>query len=246
MCREVLGMDLGDLSQTVRAKRGRRLPVVLSPEEVGALLSHMTGTTRLAAELIYGGGLRVIECCRLRVKDIDFSNDRVLVRAGKGAKDRSTLLAQAVKPALLAHLERVKTLHVQDLSEGYGDVALPDALGRKYPNAGREWCWQFVFPSRTRSVDPRSGVVRRYHVSDSAIQSAVRAAVKAARIPKPASVHSLRHSFATALLLDGVDIRQIQDYLGHTNVETTMIYTHVVRDLRAPARSPLDQLQALP
>ncbi len=242
MCREVLHMDLGDLSQNVRARRGRRLPVVLTVEEVRAALDKMTGTTRLMAEVIYGGGLRVSECCRLRVKDLDFSSNLIIVRAGKGDKDRSTLLAQLVKPGLTTHLERVKALHQKDLVDGRGDVTLPDALARKYPNAGKEWCWQYVFPSRTLSVDPRSGFVRRHHVSDTALQTAVHNAVRSAGITKPASVHTLRHSFATHLLLHGVDLRQIQDYLGHANVETTMIYTHVVKDLRRPATSPLDLL----
>ncbi len=243
MCREVMRMDLGDLSQNVRAKRGHRLPVVLSAEEVKALLSHMEGTVRLMAELVYGGGLRVSECCKLRVKDLDFDSGRLFVRQGKGAKDRSTLLPQSVRPGLTAHLERVRELHRQDLAGGRGEVALPDALCRKYPNAGREWCWQYVFPSRTLSVDPRDGKVRRWHVSDTSLQKAVYRAVRAAGIAKPASVHSLRHSFATSLLLNGVDIRQIQEYLGHANVETTMIYTHVVKDMRNPATSPLDLLR---
>ncbi len=224
MCREVLRMDLGDLSQNVRAKRGQRLPVVLSAEEVAAVLSRMKDTPRLMAELIYGGGLRVTECCTLRVKDLDSASNLIFVRSGKGGKDRTTLLPQSVQPSLAQHLERVRALHQKDLADGHGEVALPDALDRKYPNAGREWCWQFVFPSRTLAVDPRNGKVRRYHVSDTAIQNAVRDAVRSAGIAKPASVHCLRHSFATSLLLHGVDIRQIQEYLGHTNVETTMIY----------------------
>ncbi len=242
MCREVLQIDMGDLSQNVRAKRGQRLPVVLSAEEVAAVLGRMKDTPRLMAELIYGGGLRVTECCTLRVKDLDFASNLIIVRSGKGGKDRTTLLPQSVKATLAPHLERVRILHQKDLSEGHGEVALPDALDRKYPNACREWCWQYVFPSRTLAVDPRNGKVRRYHVSDTAIQNAVRDAVRAAGIAKPASVHCLRHSFATSLLLHGVDIRQIQEYLGHSNVETTMIYTHVVKDMRNPATSPLDLL----
>jgi integron integrase len=168
LCREVLRIDLGDLSQAVRARRGRRLPVVLSVAELQALLANINGTPRLMAELIYGGGLRVNECCKLRVKDIDADAHLLYVRDGKGGKDRTTLLPRATVPALNAHLHRVRQLHEKDLAEGHGEVAMPDALDRKYPNAGREWCWQYVFPSRTLSVDPRSGKVRRWHVSDTA------------------------------------------------------------------------------
>jgi integron integrase len=242
MCREVLRMDLGDISHNVRAKHGRRLPVVLSVEEVKAIFSHMTGTPKLMAALIYGGGLRVMECCQLRVKDLDFSNNLIIVRQGKGDEDRSTILAGSIKPALTAHLERVKALHEQDLAKGYGEVAMPGALAIKYPKAGKEWCWQYVFPSRALSVDRMDGKVRRFHATDTSIQAALHKAVRAAGINKPASVHTLRHSFATTLLLNGVDIRQIQTYLGHKKVETTMIYTHVVKDMRNPATSPLDLL----
>lgn len=241
--REILRLDPGSLEQGLRAKKGRRLPVVLTVEEVQRLLDAMGGTPRLMAELIYGGGLRVMECCRLRVKDLDSDNHLIFVRSGKGDTDRTTLLAESVEPALRAHLERVKALYEQDLAAGVAGVWLPDALERKYPSAGREWGWQWVFPSRNLSVDPRSNKVRRHHVSDMAIQGTVRKAVQKAGIVKPTSVHTLRHSFATHLLLNGVDLRQIQDYLGHRNVETTMVYTHVVKDLRNPARSPLDLLR---
>lgn len=244
LCREVLRMGDVELETGVRAKEKSRLPVVLSVEETRALLQEMKGTTGLMAEVLYGGGLRVSECCRLRVKDLDFENDLLFVRDGKGGKDRSTLLARSVKDRLKAHLERVKGLHGRDLAAGMGEARLPDALERKYPNAGKEWGWQFVFPSQQLSVDPRGGKVRRHHVSDVALQNGVREAVRKADIAKPVSVHTLRHSFATHLLLHGVDLRQIQEYLGHSSVETTMIYTHVVRDLRAPARSPLDVLRA--
>lgn len=240
LCRETLDLELGDMEQTVRAKRGTRLPTVLSVPETCSLLGELEGTLRLMAELIYGGGLRVSECCRLRVKDIDFDNGLVFVRSGKGDKDRSTLLAASVQPALKAHLERVRTLYDQDRASGVAGVSLPDALARKYPNAGTEWAWFWVFPSRQLSTDPRAGVVRRHHVGDGSIQNAIKGAARKVGLHKPVSVHTLRHSFATHLLLHGVDIRQIQDYLGHSNVETTMIYTHVVKDLRNPARSPLD------
>jgi integron integrase len=196
------------------------------------------------AEVIYGGGLRVSDCCRLRVKDIDFDSGLLFIHAGKGDKDRTTLLADSAKPALRTHLERVKGLYENDRKAGLPGVSLPDALSRKYPNAGTEWGWFWVFPSPVLSTDPREGVVRRHHVSDNVIQKAVRDAAQKANIHKPVSVHTLRHSFATHLLLNGVDIRQIQEYLGHANVETTMVYTHVVKELRNPARSPLDILHS--
>jgi integron integrase len=246
LCREVLRLESPDLEAGVRAKATSRLPTVLSTEETARLLRAMSGTARLMAEVTYGGGLRVMECCRLRVKDVDFENDLLFVRDGKGGKDRATLLAKAVKERLQAHLARVKAVHEQDLAAGAGEARLPDALERKYPNAGKEWGWQFVFPSRQLSVDPRGGKVRRHHVSDAMLQAAVKEAVAKAEIAKPASVHTLRHSFATHLLLAGVDLRQIQDYLGHASVETTMIYTHVVRNLRTPATSPLDLLREDP
>ena len=244
LCREVLGVEIEDLSSTVRAKRGTRLPIVLSIPETAGLMGAMRGTTWLMAALIYGGGLRVSECCQLRVKDIDFDQGLVFVRSGKGDKDRSTLLAELGRDKLRAQLRRSEALYRADRGSGLAGVWLPDALERKYPNAGRELGWFWVFPSRTLSTDPRAGIVRRHHLSDSVIQKAVKAAARRAQIHKPVSVHTLRHSFATHLLLNGVDIRQIQDYLGHANVETTMIYTHVVKELRNPARSPLDFLNA--
>ena len=244
MCREVLHLELGEMEQGLRAKTGRKLPVVMTQDEVCSLLQKMTGRARLMAQVIYGGGLRVMECCRLRFKDIDFDNNLIFVRSGKGNKDRSTLLADALIPALRKHMELVKALHGKDLAAGLDAVWLPNALDRKYPNAGRELGWQWLFPSQTLSTDPRSGRVRRHHVSDMAIQRAVHDGVRKAGIVKPCSVHTLRHTFATQLLLHGVDIRQIQDYLGHSNVETTMVYTHVVKGLRNPAQSPLDMMEA--
>jgi integron integrase len=208
------------------------------------VLDAMEGSARLMATLIYGGGLRVSECCELRVKDVDFDQGLLYVRAGKGGKDRATLLAAAVREPLRRHLTAVRAMHAADRKAGLAGVALPDAIERKYPRAGTELGWYWVFPSRSLSTDPRSGIVRRHHVSDSVVQKAVSAAAGRANIHKPVSVHTLRHSFATHLLLNGVDIRQIQEYLGHQNVETTMIYTHVVRELRSPAQSPLDILQA--
>jgi len=227
LCREVLGVNVEGLSQTVRAKRGAHLPVVLSVPETAALLGAMQGTTWLMAALIYGGGLRVSECCQLRVKDIDFDQGLVFVRGGKGDKDRSTLLAEGGREELRAQLRRSEERYRADRGTGLAGVWLPDGLERKYPNASRELGWFWVFPSHTLSTDPRAGVVRRHHISDSVIQKAVKAAVLTAKIHKPVSVHSLRHCFATHLLLNGVDIRQIQEYLGHANVETTMIYVVV-------------------
>ncbi len=244
LCREALGINLEGMTPGVRAKRGDRLPVVLSVPETMALLDAMTGVPRLMAGLIYGGGLRISECCELRIKDIDFDQGLVFVRRGKGDKDRSTLLADSGRDALLDQIRRAEALCAEDRKAGLAGVWMPDALDRKYPNAGREVGWFWIFPSRTLSTDPRAGVVRRHHLSDSVVQKAVKAAAHKARIHKPVSVHTLRHSFATHLLLNGVDIRQIQDYLGHANVETTMIYTHVVKELRSPARSPLDLLRA--
>jgi integron integrase len=244
LCREVLGLDVEGVADVVRAKRGIHLPVVLSVPETAALFGALHGTCWLMAALVYGGGLRVRECGELRVKDLDFDQGLIFVRGGKGAKDRSTLLAETARERLRAHLQTCEALHRADQKAGLAGVWLPDAVERKYPNAGHEFGWFWVFPSHTLSTDPRVGIVRRHHLHESVIQKAVKAAAVKARIHKPISVHTLRHSFATHLLLNGVDIRQIQEYLGHANVETTMIYTHVVQELRSPARSPLDILPA--
>lgn len=244
--REVLGINVDDIAPSVKAKRGPRLPVVLSIPETAALLAAMTGTPKLMACLIYGGGLRVSECCELRIKDIDFDQGLLTVRSGKGDKDRTTLLPDAGREALKAQIQEAAELHNADRRAGVAGVWMPDALDRKYPKAAQDLAWFWAFPSRHLSTDPRAGVVRRHHISDSVVQKAVKAAVTAAHIHKPASVHTLRHSFATHLLLNGVDIRQIQEYLGHSHVETTMVYTHVVKDLRTPAKSPLDMLGSRP
>lgn len=241
--RLVFNKDLGDLRNAVRAKASQRLPVVFSVEETGRLLQNTEGTIGLMLKIIYGGGLRVNECCRLRIKDIDFDQQLVFVRDGKGGKDRTTLLPTSLHGQLQAHISRVFALHDQDLSDGFGSVWLPKALVRKYPGASVEKAWQYLFPSAGRSIDPESSMVRRHHVSDSALQRAVKAALHKAGIHKHASVHTLRHSFATHLLLNGVDLRQIQEYLGHAKVETTMIYTHVIKDMRNPVASPFDLLQ---
>jgi integron integrase len=240
--RDVLKIAIDDLSQTVRAKRGQRLPVVLSVEEVQEIFKHVEGTNLLILQLLYGSGLRLMELARLRVKDIDFSASLVLIRNSKGDKDRTTMLPEAVTASLRSHLEKVKAIHEQDLALGYGEVFLPDALERKYPNAAKEWGWQYIFPSSKPSVDPRSGKIRRHHINEKTVQNAVKEAVKKAGIVKHASVHTLRHSFATHLLMNGVNIREIQNLLGHKHLETTMIYTHVIRDRVSVPKSPLDNL----
>ena len=240
--RNVLKIEIGDLSSTIRAKRGPKLPVVLTVEEVRQLFSCMEGKQLLIAQILYGAGLRLMELARLRVKDIDFGSGLIFVRSSKGDKDRSTILPGAVKEPLQQHLTEVKALHNQDLAKGFGAVYLPDALGRKYPNAPKDWAWQYAFPSSKLSVDPRSGIARRHHVDETSIQKAVGAAARKASIAKQASVHTLRHSFATHLLMNGVNIREIQTLLGHQNVETTMIYTHVMRDMTTTPKSPLDLL----
>ena len=244
LCREVLGLNVEDLSPTARAKRGPHLPVVLSVPETAALLGAMRGPTWLMAALIYGGGLRVSECCQLRVKDIDFDQGLLVVRSGKGDRDRTTLLADMCRDQLGAQLGAAAAIHQGDRQSGLAGVWLPDALERKYPHAGRELAWFWVFPSHTLSTDPRAGIVRRHHISDSVVQKAVKAAAREAKIHKPVSVHTLRHCFGTHMLLNGVDIRQIQEYMGHANVETTMVYTHVVKELRSPPRRPLDLLKS--
>lgn len=215
---------------------------MLSVDEVQRLLSCLSGRNLLIAQLLYGAGLRLMECARLRVQDVDFEANIILVRSGKGDNDRSTMLPKAAKDGLLTHLEEVRALHEKDLAAGYGDVHLPDALARKYRNAGKEWGWQYVFPAGNLSVDPRGGKVRRHHVSDTAIQNAMKVAVRQAAIVKHASVHTLRHCFATHLLMNGVNIREVQELLGHKHVETTMIYTHVLRDMKNAPQSPLDVL----
>ena len=238
--REVLKIDLPWLNDVQRAKRSQHLPVVLTRDEVKRLLARLEGTHWLMTGLTYGGGLRLLECLRLRVKDLDFDRCEIIVRDGKGQKDRVTMLARGLVEPLRNHLVRVRSLHQQDIQEGFGRVYLPYALDRKYPNADREWGWQYVFPSSRRSIDPRSRVERRHHVSPESLQRTVKLAVRSAHILKPASVHTLRHSFATHLLESGYDIRTVQELLGHSDVKTTMIYTHVLNRGGKGVVSPLD------
>ncbi len=241
LLREVLKVDVGEI-KGIRAKRGPKLPVVLSVEEVRAVLGCAEGRRRLMLELVYGAGLRVTELVRLRVQDLDFENELLFVRAGKGNKDRTTLLPAKLTEALGEHVEEVRRLHGCDLASGHGAVYLPGALERKYPDAPRKFGWQYVFPARDLSVDPRSGRVMRHHVSQQVVQRAMKDAVRRAGIEKNASVHTLRHSFATHLLMSGTNIREVQDLLGHKSVETTMIYTHVIREMSNKPKSPLDAL----
>ena len=238
--REVLVVELPWLDGVVRAKTPKRMPVVLTRDEVQAVLGRMEGTPALMARLMYGTGLRLIECSRLRVKDMEFARREILVREGKGFKDRMTMLPGALLLPLRDHLVKVRDLHARDLAHGLGEVFLPFALARKYPCAGREWGWQYVFPSSTISRDPRSGRTGRHHADEKAIQRGMRQAVRDAGLFKPATPHTLRHSFATHLLEDGYDIRTMQELLGHSDVQTTMIYTHVLNRGAGAVRSPLD------
>ncbi len=240
--REVLQIELKDLNKTVRAKRGPKLPVVFSLKEIQVLFERVEGRGLLITQLLYGSGLRLMELARLRVQDIDFDANLIFVRAGKEDKDRTTILPELIQEKLRVHLENIKCLHQKDLEAGYGEVYLPQALAQKYPNAAKEWKWQYVFPAASLSVDPRGNKVRRHHINPSTIQKLVKNAIVQAGIVKHGSVHTLRHSFATHLLMDGINIREIQELLGHKNVETTMIYTHVMRDMSNAPKSPLDNL----
>jgi integron integrase len=239
--RDVLDIELPWITGVEHAKRPSRLPVVLTREEVRQILDRLEGTHRLIAQILYGAGLRIMECVRLRVKDVDFGRREIMVRDGKGAKDRVSMLPRAAMPGLRAQLREVAALHERDLAEGFGDVYLPSALARKFRSAPHEWSWQYVFPAAARSRDPRSGVVRRHHLSDQAFQRAMRQAVRDAGIVKLATPHTLRHSFATHLLEGGYDIRTVQELLGHATVTTTMIYTHVLNRGGRAVVSPLDR-----
>lgn len=238
--RHVLKQDLGIEINAVRAKRSRYLPTVLTPAEVTAVLEQLPGVYQLVAKLLYGSGLRLNEALRLRIKDVDFAQRQIVVRDTKGGESRITMLPDSVQDDLKRHLQNVKHLHQQDLDQGYGLVYLPFALERKYPNADRQWIWQFVFPAERFSKDPRSGVVRRHHLHESGLQRAMKRAAQKADIQKRVSCHTFRHSFATHLLQNGYDIRTVQELLGHKDIKTTMIYTHVLNRGGRGVRSPLD------
>ena len=240
--KEVLKKPLDWIQGVQRAKRPSRLPVVFTRQEVQAILRNLEGTKWLMASLLYGAGLRLTECLRLRVKDIDFGYGQIVVRDGKGAKDRVTVLPSSLKEPLNKHLERVKALHERDLLEGFGRATLPFALDRKYPNAGREWGWQYVFPSAKRCWDAEAKREVRHHVTEEVLQKAVKSAVFRAAVSKPGSCHTFRHSFATHMLESGYDIRTVQELLGHKDVKTTMVYTHVLNRGGLAVRSPIDML----
>jgi integron integrase len=240
--KEVLAVELPWLDNVEQAKAPKRLPVVLNREEIQAILSRLNGVHWLIASLLYGTGMRIMECLRLRVQDVDMKRREILIRDGKGAKDRITMLPVSLVQPLEAHLVKVREWHQNDLATGYGSVYLPHALERKYPNAAKAWIWQYVFPAGKLSTDPRSGAVRRHHVLEQSIQRAVKQAVREAGLTKAATPHTFRHSFATHLLEGGYDIRTVQELLGHADVSTTMIYTHVLNKGGRGVTSPLDNL----
>jgi integron integrase len=238
--KEILHKELGNVADVVRARRPRRMPEAFTRKEAKQVIACLTGVYWLIGNLLYGSGLRLLECLRLRVKDVDFTQNRIVVRGGKGDKDRATILPASVKKRLQLHFKKVNAIHQEDLAEGFGQTVLPHALAAKYPNAGKQWNWQYVFPSSRRSVDPVSKVMSRHHMDETSVQRIVKAAIKDVGILKPASCHTFRHSFATHLLEEGYDIRTVQELLGHSDIRTTMLYTHVVNKKAPIVRSPLD------
>ena len=240
--KHVLKKDLGDFGELVWAKKPKRVPVVFTRDEIKSIMDHLDGVHRIMAMLLYGSGLRLSECLQLRVKDLDFNYSQITVRDAKGGKDRIVPFPQKVKEPLKNHLENVRKLHEKDLKEGFGSVYLPDALETKYPHASEEWGWQFVFPAHQISTDPRSGTRRRHHLYETVLQKAIKTAIRKAGIIKHAGCHNLRHSFATHLLEDGYDIRTVQELLGHNDVKTTMVYTHVLNKGGLAVKSPADLL----
>jgi len=239
--RHILNIQLDELQLAeLRPQRAKTVPIVLSKDEVKRLIANLSGTNKLIAQVMYGGGLRVMECMRLRVKDIDFENHQVIVRDGKGENDRFTILPDSLISPLQLHLRYVKSLHEKDLADGHGSVHLPNALERKYKNADKDWIWQYLFPAAEISTDKRTGIIRRHHIHETIIQRSIKEAARRAGINKHVTPHTLRHSFATHLLQNGYDIRTIQELLGHKDVKTTMIYTHVLQRGGLAVKSPLD------
>lgn len=238
--RHVLKKDVDIPSDSFRAQKSKTLPVVLTQQEALAVIKNMTGVAQLMTKILYGSGIRLAECLRLRVKDIDFGNRQIMVRDGKGEDDRATILPDSVIPPLEAHLKTVQAIHQKDLKDGFGETSLPYALSKKYPSAAKEWMWQYVFPASVRSVDPVSKRTKRHHLDPSVLQKAIRQSALSIGLTKPVTPHTFRHAFATHLLQSGYDIRTIQELLGHKDVKTTMIYTHVLQRGGLAVKSPLD------